>query len=129
MQPQYNDTSVFQLKDQWRRGTWKPGQVKQPSINLAPSIRLGEYVRQAWHVVEPSNPYISGWHLDVISEHLESVTAGKIHRLLINIPPRTMKSLAVAVFWPTWEWTFTANKMVIRELCFIVEQARLVEMS
>lgn len=65
---------------------------------------LREFVRQAWHVVEPANVYVPGWHLDAITEHLEAVTRGQIRNLLINLPPRHMKSLAVAVFWPCWEW-------------------------
>lgn len=56
-------------------------------------------------MVEPATPFVPGWHLDVITEHLEAVTAGQIRNLLINVPPRHMKSLAVAVFWPTWLWT------------------------
>ncbi len=32
------------------------------------------------------------------------MTNGEITRLLINIPPRYMKSIAVSVMWPTWEW-------------------------
>ena len=32
------------------------------------------------------------------------MTAGHIRRLLINVPPRSMKSLLVSVLWPTWEW-------------------------
>jgi predicted phage terminase large subunit-like protein len=66
--------------------------------------RLREFVRQAWPVVEPSTAFVPGWHLDAICEHLEAVTSGQIHRLLISMPPRHMKSLAVAVFWPCWEW-------------------------
>jgi hypothetical protein len=27
-----------------------------------------------------------------------------LNRLIVNIPPRHMKSLAVTVFWPCWEW-------------------------
>jgi predicted phage terminase large subunit-like protein len=65
---------------------------------------LREFVRQAWHVVEPATEYVPGWHLDAITEHLEAVSRGQIKNLLINIPPRHMKSLAVAVFWPCWEW-------------------------
>src|SRR3954454_6064975 len=65
---------------------------------------LPQFIRQAWHVVEPATPFVPGWHLDVIAEHLEAVTAGEIPSLLINIPPRHMKSLSVAVFWPAWEW-------------------------
>jgi len=66
--------------------------------------RLREFVRQAWPVVEPSTTFVSGWHLDAICEHLEGVTRGHIRRLLISMPPRHMKSLAVSVFWPCWEW-------------------------
>ncbi|MGI8422986.1 MAG: phage terminase large subunit [Chloroflexota bacterium] len=66
--------------------------------------RLGEFVRQAWHVVEPATPFVANWHLDVIAEHLEAVTRGELRHLLINIPPRHMKSLSVSVFWPCWEW-------------------------
>ena len=35
---------------------------------------------------------------------LELVTAGKLTRLLINVPPGMMKSLILNVFWPAWEW-------------------------
>src|SRR5579862_8651315 len=65
---------------------------------------LSEFVRQAWQVVEPSTPFVPGFHIDAIIEHLEAVTRGEIRNLLINVPPRHMKSLLVSVFWPAWEW-------------------------
>lgn len=65
---------------------------------------LSGFIREAWHVLEPSNPYIHGWHVDAIAEHLEAITRGEITRLLINVPPGTMKSLMSGVFWPAWEW-------------------------
>ena len=65
---------------------------------------LGRFVRQAWTVVEPSTPFVPGWHIDAIVEHLEAISYGQIRNLLINVPPRHMKSLLVAVFWPAWEW-------------------------
>ena len=63
-----------------------------------------EYVRQAWHVLEPATEYIHGWHVDVICEHLEAVTNGEIKNLIINVPPGMMKSLLVSVMWPSWDW-------------------------
>jgi predicted phage terminase large subunit-like protein len=66
--------------------------------------RLSEFVRQAWHVLEPSTAFVPGWHIDALCEHLEAVTLGQILRLLINMPPRHMKSLLVVVFWLCWEW-------------------------
>lgn len=65
---------------------------------------LCEFIKQAWHVLEPSQPYIHGWHMEVLCDHLEACTDGEITRLLINIPPGTMKSLATSVFWPAWMW-------------------------
>jgi predicted phage terminase large subunit-like protein len=65
---------------------------------------LAEFVRQAWLIVEPSTPFVPGWHIDAIIEHLEAVSRGQIRNLLINVPPRHMKSLLVSVFWPAWEW-------------------------
>lgn len=67
---------------------------------------LAGFVREAWPILHPSTPYVHGWHIDAICEHLEAVTDGRITRLLINVPPGTMKSLLVSVFWPAWEWTF-----------------------
>lgn len=71
---------------------------------------LAGFVRQAWRELEPSRPYIHGWHIDAICLHLEAITYGRYlqigrsNRLLINVPPGTMKSLLVSVFWPAWEW-------------------------
>ena len=65
---------------------------------------LLEFVRRFWSVLEPETKLVEGWVLYAICEHLEAVTFGKITRLLINVPPGSMKSLMVNVFWPAWEW-------------------------
>ena len=65
---------------------------------------LGVFVRMAWPVLEPGTEFISNWHIDAICEHLEAISRGELQRLIINIPPRHMKSLAVTTFWPCWEW-------------------------
>jgi predicted phage terminase large subunit-like protein len=65
---------------------------------------LAGFVREAWHVLEPNATYVHNWHIDAICQHLEAVTDGRINRLLITVPPGSMKSLLVSVFWPAWEW-------------------------
>lgn len=55
-------------------------------------------------MLEPSTDYVHGWHIDAICDHLEAISRGDIKRLLINVPPGTMKSLITSVFWPSWEW-------------------------
>lgn len=64
---------------------------------------LADYVKATWPLVE-QRPFKSNWHIDVIADHLQAVSAREIKQLIINIPPRHMKSLSVGVFWPTWEW-------------------------
>lgn len=67
-------------------------------------LSLVEFTAEAWPIVEPATDYLHTWHVDLIAEHLEAVTAGEITRLIINIPPRNMKSISVSVMWPCWEW-------------------------
>lgn len=72
----------------------------------APTIRLRDFVRHAWPIIEPETPFSPNWHVDAICQHLEWVATGDITRLAINIPPGHAKSLIVAVFWPAWMWTW-----------------------
>jgi predicted phage terminase large subunit-like protein len=43
-------------------------------------------------------------HLEAITDGVEMPNGMPYNRLLINIPPGTMKSFCVSVFWPAWEW-------------------------
>jgi predicted phage terminase large subunit-like protein len=65
---------------------------------------LAAFARRSWHVLEPAAELKWGWALDAICEHLEAVTDGRITRLLMNVPPGSMKSLLTGVIWPAWEW-------------------------
>lgn len=83
--------------------------VDEETIEEAQAIcdaeeNLIDYIKQAWHVVEPGTPFVPGWHIDAICEHLVAVQSLQIRNLIINMPPRHMKSLAVSVFFPTWAW-------------------------
>ncbi len=66
--------------------------------------RLSRFIKYAWDVLEPGSPFLSNWHIDLICEYLHAVTLGEITRLLINIPPRHLKSRTVTTCWPVWEW-------------------------
>lgn len=68
------------------------------------SRHLADFIRLGWPVIEPSTPYVHGRHIDVVCERLEAVANGEIRRLIINVPPGTMKSTAVGVFFPMWLW-------------------------
>lgn len=60
------------------------------------------FLEKAFHTLNPGSPFLPNWHIQVLAEHLGQVMEGKIKRLIVNIPPRYMKSLTVSVAWPAW---------------------------
>ena len=87
---------------------------------------LRAFVEQAWPVLEPTTPFLPNWHIDLVCEHLEAITAGETTRLLINLPPRYMKSLLVSVFWPVWEWISSPSR---RWICVSYSDALSLKLS
>lgn len=66
---------------------------------------LYSFLRAAWPVIEPNQPFVTGKHIEAMCEHLEAVHRGEIKNLLINVPPRHAKSTIVSVGYPAWVWT------------------------
>jgi hypothetical protein len=81
--------------------------IAQEAAACEASFRL--FVEKAWPVIEPVARFVPGWHIDAICDHLQAASRSEIDRLLINIPPRHMKSIAVSVLWPAWLWTTTPH--------------------
>ena len=63
---------------------------------------LSPFVKKVVATVDPGAVYKHNWHIDLICEYLEACTNGDIKRLIINIPPRHLKTLIVSVAWPAW---------------------------
>jgi predicted phage terminase large subunit-like protein len=68
------------------------------------------FVEQAFHILEPKKQFVDGWHIHAICEHMEACLDGQIRELLINIPPRHMKSLIVSAMFNAWVWTKAPDK-------------------
>ena len=71
---------------------------------------LKAFIKNCWPTIEPGREFYDNWHIDAISEHLQAVINGDIKRLVINIPPRHMKSISVSVALPAWTWTVQPQK-------------------
>ncbi len=68
------------------------------------SLRL--FVRHSWSDgLGIASPFVPGWHIDAICEHLQAVTLGELRRLVICVPPGSTKSSITSICWPAWEWT------------------------
>lgn len=87
---------------------------------------LSLFIREAWHTVEPEIIYKHNWHIEAICEYLTAVVAGKTLRVIINMPPRMMKSLIVSVFFPVWIWTTQPAK---RFICTSYEEGLATDLN
>lgn len=63
-----------------------------------------DFVKMTWPLVEHGRPFVDNWHIGAVCEHLEAVYRGQIKRLVINVPPGSMKSLTTSVMWQPWCW-------------------------
>jgi predicted phage terminase large subunit-like protein len=52
--------------------------------------------------LNPGSPYLPNWHISAIAYQLERIRRGGINRLIINMPPRHLKSLTVSVAFPAF---------------------------
>ncbi len=59
-------------------------------------------MQKCFVTVNPGTKYLYNWHIKRIAEYLHSCENSEINRLIINIPPRYLKSFIVNVAWPAW---------------------------
>ncbi len=60
------------------------------------------FIGKTLSTVDPSAEFLPNWHIDLIAEYLEAARKSQITRLIINMPPRSLKSVCVSVAWPAW---------------------------
>src|ERR1700733_9951275 len=67
-------------------------------------LSLYEFTKEFWSIIEPGKPFIDGWHVRAICDHLQAVSEGKFRNLIICLPPGFAKSTLVSVMWFCWTW-------------------------
>jgi len=60
------------------------------------------FVHRAFIELNPQTKLLLNWHLEVLTAKLEAVRCGKIRRLIVNVPPRSLKSHCASVAFPAW---------------------------
>jgi len=63
---------------------------------------INAFTQKAVSIVSPGTAYQHNWHIDAISWHLEQVINGHIKRLIITMPPRSLKSICSSVALPAF---------------------------
>jgi predicted phage terminase large subunit-like protein len=60
------------------------------------------FVEKAFATLAPGQAFVPGWHLRAIGWQLERVRRGEIRRLIVNLPPRSLKSIMASVAFPAF---------------------------
>lgn len=92
---------------------------------MAARDSLAEYCRQAWPVVEQSTTLDWNWHHELICNVVQGMFEEwekgqddkafkqQVLNAAFNVPPGSLKSRILAVFFPTWAWTHRPGWKVI----------------
>jgi hypothetical protein len=65
--------------------------------------RLGTFVYAAFEALNPSQRLVPNWHIDAVCYCIQQMVTGQNRkRLVLNLPPRSLKSLVVSVCLPAW---------------------------
>lgn len=63
---------------------------------------LSIFTGKSFSILEPTTEYQYNWHIDCIAEHLQAVYDGDISKLIINMPPRSLKTHTTSVSFAAW---------------------------
>lgn len=71
------------------------------------------FIEKSYKTVDGSQPYVPAPHIGLLADKLMACANGTIKRLIINLPPRSLKSISVSVAFPAWILGKKPNSRVI----------------
>src|SRR5665213_490433 len=74
----------------------------QDILNAALRTDYPTFLYRCVQTLAPGAPFLPNWHIEAIAYQLERVRRGELTRLIINLPPRSLKSIAVSVAFPAY---------------------------
>ncbi len=74
---------------------------------------LSTFIGKSVAVVAPGTKYLPNWHVEAIAYQLERIRTGEIKRLLITMPPRSLKSISTSVAFPAFLLGHDPTKRIV----------------
>lgn len=71
------------------------------------------FVHKVFTTLTLGQTYVRTWHVDAIAGQLERVRRGEVRRLIINMPPRSLKSIAASVAFPAFVLGHDPSRRII----------------
>lgn len=60
------------------------------------------FIARSFYELNPQTRFLTNWHIEEIAQELEEVRLGRTRRLIINMPPRSLKSHCASIAFPAW---------------------------
>jgi len=60
------------------------------------------FIERSFYQLNPDVPFLPNWHIEVIASELDRCLRGETKRLIICVPPRSLKSHCASVAFPAW---------------------------
>src|SRR6185295_13017707 len=60
------------------------------------------FIEKVFRTIEPGAEYYPNWHIEAIAHQLLRCQRGESKRLMINQPPRSLKSVCASIAFPAW---------------------------
>ena len=74
---------------------------------------FASFIHRSFNALTPGQALAMNWHIQALAYHLEQVRCGKLRRLIVNMPPRSLKSLISSVSWPAFVLGHDPTKRLI----------------
>ena len=71
------------------------------------------FIEQCFGTLNPGTPFEDRWHLHAIAEKLRQIDAGECRRLIVNVPPRSGKSIMTTIGYAAWRQGHDPRSRVI----------------
>ena len=76
--------------------------MTKAEFHVALRMDFAAFVERSFYELNPQTDYLHNWHIEVIAEALEQCRTGKLRRLIINVPPRSLKSHMASIAFPAY---------------------------
>ncbi|HKB91948.1 MAG TPA: hypothetical protein VKC60_15640, partial [Opitutaceae bacterium] len=74
---------------------------------------LCSFIHRSFLELNPQTSFLSNWHIEVLASKLEEVRRGTCKRLIINLPPRHLKSHTTSIAFPAWLLGHEPSKQIL----------------
>jgi len=82
-------------------------------VGLMCRVDFLSFIRKCFHTLSPNSEFLPNWHIDRLAYELDLVRLGQNPRLVINAPPRMLKSLICSIALPAYTSRLLASRSVM----------------